>query len=72
MRYPWRLVIPDTLLAIDMFFHQWSNRVGWYLRMSVNRRNDLQIFDFFRLLTTFFVIFTEIVEVAKGLYRWKA
>ena len=44
----------------------------WYLRMSVNRRNDLQIFDFFRLLTIFFVIFTEIVEVAKGLYRWKA
>lgn len=19
---------------------QWSNRVGWYLRISVNRRND--------------------------------
>lgn len=29
----------------------------WYLRMSVNRRNDLQIFDFFRLLTIFFCDF---------------
>ena len=66
------LFIPAISLAIDMFFHQWSNRMCWYLRMSVNRRNDLQIFDFFRLLTIFFVIFTEIVEVAKGLYRWKA
>lgn len=66
------LFIPAISLAIDMFFHQWSNRVGWYLRISVNRCNDSQIFDFFRLLTIFFVVFTEIVEVAKGLYRWKA
>ena len=47
----------------------WSNRVCWYLRMSVNRRNDLQIFDFFRLLTIFFCGFTGIVGVTKGLYR---
>ena len=66
------LFIPATSLAIDMFFHQWSNRVCWYLRMSVNRRNDLQIFDFFRLLTIFFCGFTGIVGVTKGLYRWKA
>lgn len=47
MRYPWRLVIPDTLLAIDMFFHQWSNRVGWYLRISVK---SLQRFTLVRYL----------------------
>lgn len=45
---------------------------GRELDRGVNRHSDLQIFYFFRLLTIFFVIFTEIVEVAKGLYRWKA
>jgi len=35
------LFIPAISLAIDMFFHQWSNRVGWYLKVLVNRCNDL-------------------------------
>lgn len=35
------LFMPVISLAIDMFFHQWSNRVGWYLRISVNRNSDL-------------------------------
>lgn len=31
------LFIPAISLAIDMFFHQWSNRVCWYLKVLVNQ-----------------------------------
>ena len=41
------LFIPAISLAIDMFFHQWSNRVGWYLRISVK---SLQRFTLVRYL----------------------
>jgi len=32
------LFIPAISLAIDIFFHQWSNRVGWYLMVVVGRK----------------------------------